>query len=89
MSYASKTILNLNDTIEKMNSNDYKDRFIAECLQLQIRYGKLFDLLIKYKAGTLDFVPKCPYEVLETQLKAMGDYLKALYVRAEIEGIKV
>lgn len=31
----------LKDTIELMNSSDYKDRFKAEYYQLKIRYTKL------------------------------------------------
>ena len=33
--------MTLNDTIEKMNSADYKERFIAEYQQTKIRYEKL------------------------------------------------
>lgn len=47
----------LKDTIELMNSSDYKDRFKAEYYQLKIRYTKLHAMLVKLEAGKLDFTP--------------------------------
>lgn len=79
--------MELKDTIELMNSDDYKDRFKAEYLQTKIRYDKLHKMLIKREAGTLDFTPKCPVSTLMLQARHMGEYLKSLEVRAEIEGI--
>lgn len=79
--------MELKDTIEMMQSADYKERFIAEYLQTRIRYNKLFRMCIKYKAGTLNFIPNCSLELLEEQLNAMRKYLMLLEVRAEIEGI--
>ena len=79
--------MELKDTIEMMNSPDYKERFKAEYRQTAIRYQKLFRMCVKYKAGTLDFVPSCSIEVLMEQLRHMGQYLMLLEVRAEIEGI--
>ena len=38
--------MELKDTIELMNSNDYKERFKAEYLQAKIRYDKLEKMLI-------------------------------------------
>lgn len=49
--------MELKDTIEMMNSEDYKERFKAEYYQAKIRYDKLHRMLIKYEAGTLDFKP--------------------------------
>lgn len=77
----------LEDTIAMMNSPDYKERFKAEYAQISIRYQRLFNMLVKYKAGTLDFVPRCSYDLLFEQLQHMGRYLICLEARAEIEGI--
>lgn len=77
----------LNDTVALMNSDDYKDRFKAEYMQVQICYEKLHAMTIKYEAGTLDFEPTCPLELLKEQKKHMGLYLHALEVRAELENI--
>lgn len=81
--------MELNETIEMMNSPDYKERFRAEFYQLQIRQSKLINMLVKYKAGKLDFLPKCPYDLLYEQAQAMGKYIVLLRARAEIEGIEL
>lgn len=77
----------LQETIELMNSEDYKARFIAEYWQTKIRYDKLCSILIKERAGKLDFTPACGFEILEDQKYYMNEYLNTLKVRAEIEGI--
>ena len=59
--------MELKDTIELMNSSDYKKRFKAEYLQAKIRYDKLDKMLIKYEAGTLNFTPSCSLELLTEQ----------------------
>lgn len=79
--------MELKDTIELMNSEDYKERFKAEYFQTKIRYEKLHSMLIKREAGTLDYTTKCPLSVLINQKRYMGEYLKTLEIRAEIEGI--
>ena len=79
--------MNLMDTVELMNSADYRDRFKAEYLQTKIRYDKLHKMVVKYEAGTLDFEPSCPIEILKAQKSSMGNYLYQLEVRAEIEKI--
>ncbi len=81
--------MELKDTIEMMNSPDYKERFKAEYYQTKIRYEKLHRMCVKYEAGTLDFTPNCSLGLLKEQKSAMGYYLGCLEVRAEIEGIKL
>ena len=68
-------------------SSDYKARFVGEYVELKIRYNKLHKMLIKYEAGTLRFEPTCDISVLEDQAYHMGNYLKQLEIRAEIEKI--
>lgn len=77
----------LKETVELMNSANYKDRFIAEYMQLKIRYNKLFNMLMKWDKHELDFKPDVPRVVYNKQIKAMNDYLKVLEERAKIEGI--
>lgn len=79
--------MELKDTIELMNSSNYKERFKAEYLQAKIRYDKLDKMLIKYEAGTLNFTPSCSLELLKEQKKYMGNYIRILKIRAEIEDI--
>lgn len=81
--------MELKDTIEMMNSNDYKERFQGEYYQLVIRINGLSNMLTKYKEGTLNFTPSCSYDLLNGQLKAMCLYRIYLEDRAEIEGIEI
>ena len=81
--------MELKDTIKMMNSEDYKERFKAEYYQTKIRYDKLDKMTVKYEAGTLNFTPNCSLEVLKEQKKYMGNYIRMLKIRAEIEGINL
>ena len=79
--------MQLKDTVEMMNSEDFKERFKAEYYQLLIRLDSLTCMLNKWKNNTLDFEPKCSKETLENQVIFMQGYLDILGLRAEIEGI--
>lgn len=82
--------MELRDTIELMNSDDYKDKFKVEYYQTKIRYEKLhkmLKMLIKAEAETLSFTLSCSISLLKEQKKYMGEYLHALEVRAEVEHI--
>ncbi len=81
--------MNLNDTVDMMNSEDYKERFKAEYLQTKIRCEKLKAMLVKMEAKTLDFTPECDLIVLKRQQTAMEQYLHVMEVRAEMEGIEI
>ena len=81
--------MELKDTVEMMESADYKERFKAEYLQLEIRVNGLRNMLKKYKDGTLSFKPSCSYDLLNGQLKAMELYATYLDERADIEGINL
>ena len=83
----------LKQTIELMNSNNYKERFKAEYWQTKIRTEELHKILIKADANTLEFKPDTPLHLLESQQRIMLDYLRMLVrmleIRAEIEGINL
>ena len=94
--------MELKDTIEMMNSTDYKERFIAEYQQTKIRYEKLKAFNNKIEAAHrtqytehLDckkvVMPNCscPSDLLNQQQHIMGEYLHILEVRAVIEGINL
>ena len=81
--------MELKDTIDLMNSTDYKERFKAEYLQTKIRYDKLDAMTVKYEAGTLNFTPSCSLELLKEQKKYMENYIRTLKIRAEIEKINL
>lgn len=79
--------MELKDTVDLMLSDDYRNRFIAEFKQLEIRYEKLMAMIDKWDKGELSFTPTCPRSLYDCQIKAMEGYLDTLYDRAQIEGI--
>lgn len=82
-----KKDMELRDTVEMMNSADYKERFKAECQQNVIRYQKLSAMLEKWDKGELNFEPTCPRSTYNMQIKAMTDYIAVLEARAVMEGV--
>ena len=82
-------IMELDDTISMMQSADYKERFKAEVYQLDIRIGKLANMLSNWAAGQLSFQPSCSYDLLEAQLNSMKVYRHLLGERAVVEGIQL
>lgn len=79
--------MELKDTIEMMQSEDYKERFKAEFYQLKIRYEKLKAMLDKWDNGILEFNPTCPRDIYDKQIEGMEIYLDVLKDRAELEGV--
>lgn len=93
--------MELKDTIEMMQSEDYKERFKAEYKQTKIRYEKLKRFNNKIEAAYRTEcghhhekkvempVHDCPSDLLTEQQHVMGQYLHILEIRAEIEGIEL
>jgi len=91
--------LELKDTVELMGSSDYRDRFVAEYIQLKIRYEKLKAFNTKIEAAcrtqnaeepqikVFEPVHSCPASLLREQQAEMGQLLHILEVRAVIEDI--
>lgn len=79
----------LEQTVELMSSEDYKERFIAEYAQVKIRYLRLERVLksVSDKTTPACFTPTCPIEILEEQLVIMRIYIKLLVKRSNLEGI--
>ena len=75
----------LKETVEMMNSIDYKERFKAEYWQTYIRYAKLINMVDKWEKGELNFTPTCDKAIYKIQLLHMANYLSILRVRAKIE----
>ena len=75
------------DTASLMESLDYKDRFVAEYIQLSIRIGNLYNFMEPDADAH-----KVRHEVLELlcrQYLAMRNYLEVLKERAKIEKIEL
>jgi len=81
--------MKLNETVNMMNSSDYKERFKAEFYQLKTRIDGLEAMLKKWDDGTLEFKPTCPRGLYNDQLKAMNHYLDILVLRANVEGVEI
>lgn len=74
-------------TSKMMNSENYKDRFLAEYFQVRIRLEKLENMLEKWDNDKLSFVPTCPRSTYDMQVEAMTYYKNVLEARAKMEGI--
>ena len=70
----SNEVLNLENTIPLMLSNDFKLRGIGEYLQIKIRTEQNREFIRKWKADELSFKPCNSLEQSEMQLKAMELY---------------
>lgn len=81
--------MELKDTVEMMNSSNYKERFKAEYYQLDKRINGLTIMLKNYWEGNLQFKPSCSYDLLHEQLVYMKNYKRMLERRAEIENIEL
>lgn len=79
----------LSDTCEMMCSDDYKERFRAEYMQVVIRYGKLKTMLDNWDSGDLNFTPTCPRSTYNMQIRAMADYIAVLEARAVMENVNL
>jgi hypothetical protein len=78
--YEEKT-LTLKDTVDLMLSSDFKDRGIAEYLQISIRAEQNRAFIENWKQGKLTFTPCNTLEQSELQLKAMELYKYTLRER--------
>ena len=78
--------MEMKDTIQLMESNDYKDRLKAEYHQTKNRCEKLHKAIVRADAGTIQLDN---IVLLREQARRMGEYLYILEVRAEAENIEL
>lgn len=81
--------MKLENTVELMNSNDYKDRFLAEYYQVKIRYEKLLNIIKRYENKTLEFELSCDINLLRKQAFVMECYMNILKERANEECVEL
>lgn len=79
----------LKETVNLMESDDYKERFIAEYAQVKIRSLKLLKIVKSHFTDGEKFKLTCPIGLLINQLTAMGSYLGVLRDRATFEKIEL
>ena len=93
LSIPVESLIGCRDTASLMESLDYKDRFVAEYIQLAIRVGNLNDYLERdAEAQKVPDAHKMSYEaheLLQRQYLAMKTYLEVLEERAKIEKIEL
>lgn len=85
----TKKKVQIQDTVDLMISDDYKDRFRAEYWQTKNRYDKLMRMINDFMVGKLGFDPDTPIEILIMQANYMADYLMVLESRAKIEKVRL
>lgn len=78
--------MKLVETVNLMCSNDFKDRFIAEYVQLVIRLSKL-DAVLSNTSDTRFEVDDITKALMLKQRDAMESYKVCLKKRADILGI--
>ncbi len=88
-----KRPMKLSDTVNDMNSRDYRKRFLAEYRQTKIRYERLKDFCNRVEVCQEQGSPApehdCPVSLLREQQKHMGMYLSCLEKRAIYENINL
>ena len=84
-------ITTLEQTVDLMSSESYKERFIAEYAQIEIRTKRLERVLKSVEDNTCPkcFEPPCDIEILKSQYKTMNAYRATLIFRASIEDIEL
>ncbi len=80
-------INNLKEVTLLLESEDYKERFVGEYLELEYRYTKLKEMVENW--DNLDFTPTCNKTTYNMQLRHMKGYLNILKARAEKEKISL
>ena len=79
----------LSNTVDKMLSEDYKERFIAEYQQLSIRHDGLKKMLDNWDKENLNFIPTCPRSTYDLQIKAISTTLHdGMYYECTYNGDK-
>lgn len=73
--------MKLSETTWMMNSDNWRDRFVAEYVQLMVRYNKLDETIRKLKRDDYEL------PLLTAQHAAMFEYLCILKARACLAGI--
>lgn len=81
--------MELKDTVNMMLSDDYKQRFIAEYVQISIRRSKLAQVIEDARNGCCKFNLSSDVPIYFAQIAAMDTYMHILQKRAADENIKL
>ena len=80
--------MELKDTVKPMLSDDWRDRLLAEWMQVCIRYRKLTEFLIAADRGHRKYKSNRDKFHLKKQKEAMSRYIIALEARMKDAGIE-
>lgn len=80
--------MELKDTVKPMLSDDWRDRLLAEWMQVCIRYRKLTEFLIAADRGDRKFKSESDRFHLRKQKEAMSWYIISLEARMKNAGIE-
>lgn len=81
--------MKLEQTVDMMTSDDYKERFKAEYHQLSNRLNKIRHFIADARKMGRKTINKCPIDVYVWQMRVMQDYQYVLRRRAELENIEL
>ena len=81
--------MDLFDTADLMLSLNSENRFIAEYVQLKIRYDEFCKMLVTYEANRAKSGDQPLSYLFKRQASAMEEYLHCLRLRALLEDIKL
>lgn len=79
----------LQESADWMFSDDYKQRFVAEYVQVAARLALLKRVLDNRDDREVEFETTCSRSALEDQASVMEDYAIVLQERADREGIEL
>lgn len=82
-------VYKMSDTCGMMLSEDWKERFIAEHIQLLIRLKRINDVVEDYYDGKLSNMSDAEIMTLLWQHHAMMSYHDAMIYRAKYSGIEL
>ena len=80
--------MELKDTVKLMLSDDWRDRMLAEWLQVKIRYKRLIDAINMADQGKGKYRSEAGRAVLKSQREMMANYMTILEWRMEDAGIE-
>lgn len=78
----------MGSTVDYMLSSNWKERFIAEYVQLRSRIDKLVDSLWECEEDS-DKICGCPMQLMDLQAEKMNEYLRILSIRANMYDINI
>lgn len=79
--------MKLEDTVYFMLSDDWRDRMLAEWLQVKIRYERLIGFIKAADQGKTEYRSEAGRAVLKSQREMMANYMTILEWRMEDAGI--